>query len=69
MDKKKREQLKNVDPGNPNWQFLQMIREYQAQVVFTPLKVTDAVVDNRIAVCVRKRPMNKKEHGDRKSVV
>jgi len=24
--------LKNVDPGNPNWEFLSMIREYQEQV-------------------------------------
>lgn len=38
-----------------------MIRDYQAQVDYKPLKISDSVVDNRICVCVRKRPINKKE--------
>lgn len=59
--KKQREIQKNIDPGNPNWQFLSMIRDYQAQVDYKPLKMCDSVVDNRICVCVRKRPINKKE--------
>ena len=50
-----------IDPGNPNWEFLSMIREYQAQLVYRPLRITDRVVDNRICVCVRKRPLSKKE--------
>uniref|UniRef100_A0A915EBE9 Kinesin motor domain-containing protein n=1 Tax=Ditylenchus dipsaci TaxID=166011 RepID=A0A915EBE9_9BILA len=59
--KKQREIQKNIDPGNPNWQFLSMIRDYQSQVDYKPLKMADAVVENRICVCVRKRPINKKE--------
>ncbi|VDN60421.1 unnamed protein product [Dracunculus medinensis] len=59
--KKQKEQQKNIDPGNPNWQFLSMIRDYQSQIDFRPLKMTDQVTDNRICVCVRKRPLNRKE--------
>ncbi|VDK47792.1 unnamed protein product [Anisakis simplex] len=59
--KKQKEQLKNLDPGNPNWQFLTMIREYQSMIDFRPLKITDQVAENRITVCVRKRPLNRKE--------
>ncbi|VDK80029.1 unnamed protein product [Onchocerca ochengi] len=59
--KKQKEQLKSIDPGNPNWQFLTMIRDYQSQIDFRPLKISDQVSDNRICVCVRKRPLNRKE--------
>ncbi|KAK6023201.1 kinesin motor domain protein [Ostertagia ostertagi] len=59
--KKQKELEKSIDPGNPNYQFLLMIREYQSQIDYRPLKMTDQVVDNRISVCVRKRPLNKKE--------
>lgn len=41
---------KNVDPGNPNWEFLTMIREYQEQVEFNPLQDGDAVVDHQVRV-------------------
>ena len=27
--KEEKEALKNIDPGNPNWEFLNMIREYR----------------------------------------
>lgn len=61
--KKQKEMEKSIDPGNPNYQFLLMIREYQSQIDYRPLKMTDQVLDNRISVCVRKRPLNKKEIG------
>ncbi|WKX96724.1 hypothetical protein Q1695_012846 [Nippostrongylus brasiliensis] len=61
--KKQKEMEKNIDPGNPNYQFLLMIREYQSQIDYRPLKMSDQVMDNRISVCVRKRPLNKKEIG------
>uniref|UniRef100_A0AC34RAB0 Kinesin-like protein n=1 Tax=Panagrolaimus sp. JU765 TaxID=591449 RepID=A0AC34RAB0_9BILA len=61
--KRQQEALKSIDPGNPNWQFLNMICDYRSQVDFRPLKMDDAVVDNRITVCVRKRPMSKSEIG------
>ncbi|KAK6034839.1 kinesin motor domain protein [Cooperia oncophora] len=59
--KKQKEMEKSIDPGNPNYQFLLMIREYQSQIDYRPLKMSDQVTDNRISVCVRKRPLNKKE--------
>ncbi|CAJ0605453.1 unnamed protein product [Cylicocyclus nassatus] len=59
--KKQKEMEKSIDPGNPNYQFLLMIRDYQSQIDYRPLKMTDQVIDNRISVCVRKRPLNKKE--------
>ncbi|XP_015758984.1 PREDICTED: kinesin-like protein Klp10A [Acropora digitifera] len=51
-----------VDPGNPSWEFLQMIREYQADLELNGLTMSDPIVDHQICVCVRKRPMSKKEH-------
>ncbi|KAL6726223.1 hypothetical protein Aduo_008215 [Ancylostoma duodenale] len=59
--KKLKEMEKSIDPGNPNYQFLLMIRDYQSQIDYRPLKMSDQVMDNRISVCVRKRPLNKKE--------
>ncbi|XP_008543363.1 kinesin-like protein Klp10A isoform X4 [Microplitis demolitor] len=59
--KEEKEALMNMDPGNPNWEFLAMIREYQNSIDFRPLRESDAVEDHQITVCVRKRPLNKKE--------
>lgn len=50
-----------VDPGNANWEFLQMIREYQAELDIKGLTMSDPVIDHQICVCVRKRPLSKKE--------
>ena len=52
----------NMDPGNPNWEFLAMIREYQNSIEFRPLTGNEPVEDHQITVCVRKRPLNKKEN-------
>ncbi|XP_029163470.1 kinesin-like protein KIN-14O isoform X3 [Nylanderia fulva] len=57
-----KEAMMNVDPGNPYWEFLAMIREYQNGIEYRPLRDTDTVEDHQITVCVRKRPLNKKEH-------
>merc|ERR1719295_2308828 len=53
---------KNIDPGNPNWEFLCMIREYQEQLEYNPLNDNDVVTDHQISVCVRKRPLSNKEN-------
>ncbi|XP_047122786.1 kinesin-like protein KIF2A isoform X1 [Hydra vulgaris] len=51
-----------LDPGNPNWLFLKMIREYQATLgELSQISMSDNIVDHQICVCVRKRPLNKKE--------
>ncbi|XP_047984625.1 kinesin-like protein Klp10A isoform X4 [Leguminivora glycinivorella] len=59
--KEEKEALMNMDPGNPNWEFLAMIREYQQSIDFRPLTGNEPVEDHQITVCVRKRPLNKKE--------
>ncbi|XP_021700179.1 kinesin-like protein Klp10A isoform X3 [Aedes aegypti] len=53
--------LMNMDPGNPNWELAAMIREYQSQIDFRPLLDGQAIADNQITVCVRKRPLSRKE--------
>lgn len=58
--KEEKEALMNMDPGNPNWEFLAMIREYQSNVEFRTLRENDVIEDHQIMVCVRKRPLNKK---------
>lgn len=59
--KEEKEALMNMDPGNPNWELLAMIREYRSQIDFRTLRETDSVDDHQITVCVRKRPLNRKE--------
>ncbi|XP_044738244.1 kinesin-like protein Klp10A [Chrysoperla carnea] len=61
-EKAEKEALMNLDPGNPNWEFLAMIREYQNSIDFRPLRGNEGVEDHQITVCVRKRPLNKKEN-------
>ncbi|KAH8387542.1 hypothetical protein KR093_007678 [Drosophila rubida] len=53
--------LMNQDPGNPNWETAQMIREYQNTLEFVPLIDGQVVDDHQITVCVRKRPLSRKE--------
>ncbi|XP_034235993.1 kinesin-like protein KIF2A isoform X2 [Thrips palmi] len=59
--KEEKEALMNLDPGNPNWEFLAMIREYRNGIDIRPLRGSEGVEDHQITVCVRKRPLNKKE--------
>uniref|UniRef100_A0A336LQ14 Kinesin-like protein n=1 Tax=Culicoides sonorensis TaxID=179676 RepID=A0A336LQ14_CULSO len=53
--------LMNMDPGNPNWELAAMIREYQSGVEFRPLIDGIPVKTQQITVCVRKRPISRKE--------
>eukprot|EP00092_Neocalanus_flemingeri_P008415 GFUD01009071.1.p1 GENE.GFUD01009071.1~~GFUD01009071.1.p1 ORF type:complete len:751 (+),score=217.39 GFUD01009071.1:276-2528(+) len=55
------EQLRNKDPGNPNWEFLQMILDYKDELEFNPLQDGDPTANHQITVCIRKRPMSQKE--------
>lgn len=45
-----KEVKKNIDPGNPNWEFLCMIREYQETLEYNPLTDADQVADHQITV-------------------
>uniref|UniRef100_A0A8C4S8A2 Kinesin-like protein n=1 Tax=Erpetoichthys calabaricus TaxID=27687 RepID=A0A8C4S8A2_ERPCA len=50
-----------VDATNPNYEIMYMIREFRASLDYRPLTEADLVKEHRICVCVRKRPLNKKE--------
>ncbi|XP_037778399.1 kinesin-like protein KIF2A isoform X4 [Penaeus monodon] len=63
--KEEKEALMNLDPGNPQWEFLNMIREFRSQLEFRTLKDGDPLEEHQITVAVRKRPLNKKETGRR----
>lgn len=60
-EKAEKEAFLNQAPGNPHWEFLNMIQEYRSQIDFKPITNNDLVEDHQITVCVRKRPLNKKE--------
>jgi kinesin family protein 2/24 len=60
-ERRLKEDLAANYPGNKNLEFLQMIREFRSTLDFHPLKMTDPVIDDRICVCIRKRPLSKKE--------
>ncbi|KAG0704647.1 Kinesin-like protein Klp10A [Chionoecetes opilio] len=63
--KEEKEALMNLDPGNPQWEFLNMIREFRSQLEFRTLKDGDPLEEHQITVAVRKRPLNKKENSKR----
>uniref|UniRef100_A0A3Q3QLD3 Kinesin-like protein n=1 Tax=Monopterus albus TaxID=43700 RepID=A0A3Q3QLD3_MONAL len=50
-----------VDTTIPNYEIMQMIREFRASLDYWPLTTADLIEEHRICVCVRKRPLNKKE--------
>lgn len=50
-----------VDTTVPNYEILQMIRDFRASLDYRPLTTADEIEEHRICVCVRKRPLNKKE--------
>lgn len=60
-EKAEKEAFLQQAPGNPYWEFLNMVQEYQKSIDFRPLRENDLVEDYQITVCVRKRPLNKRE--------
>uniref|UniRef100_A0A1Y9GZ93 Kinesin-like protein n=1 Tax=Anopheles dirus TaxID=7168 RepID=A0A1Y9GZ93_9DIPT len=59
--REKKMQLMNQDGGNPNWEFVNMIRQFQSTIDFRPLVDEQPVDAHQITVCVRKRPLSQKE--------
>ncbi|XP_059845316.1 kinesin-like protein KIF2A isoform X1 [Hypanus sabinus] len=55
----------DVDSTNPNWEIMCMIREFRSSLDYRPLMAADPIDEQRICVCVRKRPLNKKENAIR----
>ncbi|GFS80117.1 kinesin-like protein KIF2A [Nephila pilipes] len=60
-EKKAEQQGLMNNEGNPNWEFMSMIKEYCSQLEYKPINITDPIHPLQICVAVRKRPMNKKE--------
>ncbi|KAJ0041728.1 hypothetical protein NL108_007966, partial [Boleophthalmus pectinirostris] len=50
-----------VDTTIPNFEIMYMIRDFRASLDYRPLTTADLIEEHRICVCVRKRPLNKKE--------
>ncbi|XP_076006881.1 kinesin-like protein KIF2A isoform X3 [Genypterus blacodes] len=50
-----------VDTTIPNFEIMYMIRDFRASLDYRPLTTADVIEEHRICVCVRKRPLNKKE--------
>ncbi len=57
----KRQKVNETDTSVPAWEFAHMINEYRSGLEFQRLTTSEPVQDLRIYVCVRKRPINKKE--------
>ncbi|KAM8961832.1 kinesin-like protein KIF2A isoform 3-T3 [Pelodytes ibericus] len=51
-----------VDTTNPNYEIMCMIRDFRGSLDYRPLTTADTIDEHRICVCVRKRPLNKKEN-------
>ncbi|XP_068279700.1 kinesin-like protein KIF2A [Nyctibius grandis] len=51
----------DVDATNPNYEIMCMIRDFRASLDYRPLTAADPIEEHRICVCVRKRPLNRKE--------
>ncbi|XP_049650174.1 kinesin-like protein KIF2A [Accipiter gentilis] len=51
----------DVDATNPNYEIMHTIRDFRRSLDYTPLTAADPIDEHRICVCVRKRPLNKKE--------
>ncbi|CAF2533829.1 unnamed protein product [Rotaria sp. Silwood2] len=57
----RRQKLSEVDHSIPAWEFQAMIAEYRQQLDIKPLTINDSQKDLKICVCIRKRPITKKE--------
>jgi len=57
----RRQKLSEVDHSIPAWEFQAMVSEYRQQYDIKYLTINDPQKDLKICVCVRKRPITKKE--------
>ncbi|XP_031426453.1 kinesin-like protein KIF2A isoform X4 [Clupea harengus] len=66
QQKLREKRAQEVDTTVPNFEILQMITEFRSSLDYRPLTTadlvsTDLIEEHKICVCVRKRPLNKKE--------
>ncbi|KAK0052169.1 kinesin-like protein KIF2A, partial [Biomphalaria pfeifferi] len=53
----------HFDTSDPNWEFLAMIKDFRNNLDYRPITASDPIENHQICVCVRKRPLSKKEMG------
>ncbi|TDG49339.1 hypothetical protein AWZ03_004207 [Drosophila navojoa] len=57
-----RQSLMDADPKNPNWEIARMLRMHRMQMTFQPESFASSPIkQHQILVCVRKRPLNRRE--------
>lgn len=61
QNQERERRMQNFDPTNANWEFSDMIKEFRTSLNINPLTSCEDVYEQRICVCVRVRPLNKKE--------
>ncbi|XP_012684046.1 kinesin-like protein KIF2A isoform X5 [Clupea harengus] len=61
QQKLREKRAQEVDTTVPNFEILQMITEFRSSLDYRPLTTADLIEEHKICVCVRKRPLNKKE--------
>ncbi|XP_005101516.1 kinesin-like protein KIF2A isoform X2 [Aplysia californica] len=59
----------SYDTSDPNWEFLAMIGDFRSNLDYRPITSSDPIENHRICVCVRKRPLSKKEVGKKEADV
>jgi kinesin family member 2/24 len=57
----RRQKLSEADQSIPAWEFQAMVTDYRQQLETNLLTINEAQKDLKICVCVRKRPITKKE--------
>ncbi len=57
----RRQKLSEIDQSIPAWEFQAMVTEYRQQLDVRLLQMNEPQKDLKICVCVRKRPITKKE--------
>jgi kinesin family member 2/24 len=61
QQEEKRQKINEIDTSVPAWEFSNMIDDFRSGLDFTRITNGEPIGDARISVCVRKRPINKKE--------
>lgn len=61
------QQEQEFDISQPSWEFEAMIREFRKTLEYRPITNSDQIENHQICVCLRKRPLNKKE-SDRREI-
>lgn len=61
------QQEQDYDTSQPSWEFDAMIREFRKTLEYRPITNTDPIENHQICVCLRKRPLNRKE-ADRREI-